>query len=137
MDKFCYSIDDGEFYYGCYNSRIDALEAGKDDLIAGIDDEDLECNETFTIKTAKCDFFKPQIAEWHVEHVLEEITDEAYDHCGVDDYMDDLSKNDINDLTKKLNEAFQQWLKENYNRECFAIEEIEEHVLTHADLGVG
>lgn len=135
MDKFCYSIDD-EYYYGCYDSRIDAIEAAKDDLIASIDDEDLEYNKTFTIKTAKCDFYKPQINKWDVDDVIERINDRVYNYCGVDDYMDDLSKGDVDDLTKTLNEAFQKWVKENYKRECWGAEDIQEHFLTHADLGV-
>ncbi|MCQ2581902.1 MAG: hypothetical protein MJ170_02870 [Alphaproteobacteria bacterium] len=136
MDKYCYSINDGEYYYGCYDSREDAIENGKDDLTAEIDDIDLAENKTFEILTAKCDFYEPKITKYDVENIIESISDCAFNYCGVDDCMDDLSREDIKSLEETLNEAFQKWLKENYKRRFWGVDDVQEHILTHDDLGV-
>ena len=131
LAKYCYCID-GETFHGNYDSREEAISKAEDDLIMDIANCFLEPKD-YEFETAKCVYYEPKIKLWDVEGFVENISDEAYEYCGTEDYMHDLSKESLKDLTAKLNKTFEEWVKENYKRSVWYADDIEKHVMHMSD----
>lgn len=127
MAKYCYCID-GETFYGNYDSVEKAIEWAKNDLGFEVANRWLKPGD-YEIFIGKCVPFVPQITRWDVEDLAEKFSEKAYDYCGAETYMEDISKEQFNDLAEKLNKTFQTWLKENYNTMVWSAEDIEKHVV--------
>lgn len=127
MEKYCYSTD-GEIFSGNYDSVEKAIEWAKNDLDFEVAHHWLKPGD-YEIFVGKCVPFVPQITRWDVEDLAEKISDKAYEYCGSETYMEDISKEQFNDLAEKLNKTFQTWLKENYNTTVWSAEDIEKHVV--------
>ena len=128
MEKYCYSTD-GETFHGSYDSREKAIEQAEDDLIMDVAECFLRPNQDCQIQTARCFEYEPKITTWAVEKLVEDVSDEVYETCGIDDYMCELSKEQLKDLTEKLNQTFKDWVTVNYNRHVWYADDIQKHVI--------
>lgn len=122
--KHCFSID-GEGYSGAYATREEALTAGKTHAVnLGID--------TFYIGVIT-EAFKPSI---DADYVLETVVEDAIDRCGeyVQDYLLDVSPEDVQELQIGLNEFLTNWIdKHNYYPDFYNVESEEEIYIGELD----
>lgn len=108
--SYSYSID-GEHYVGEYNTKEDVIKAA---LMEG---EEFSIGENYK--------FVPSLPD--ASDIIADITYEAEDDSGgvVDDYLNDVTAEEIQLLDKMMREAFNNWLKQtNHEPNFFIAEEI-------------
>ena len=116
-NKWCYSTDK-ENYTGIFDTKEEAIKEGKIDAI----DRD---KKHFYIAKAIKDF-TPCI---DTDFIIELIQEDAYNNGGewAEDYLDDISKEQLAELDKKLNDVLSDWLnKHNLKPTWFTVEDVEE-----------
>lgn len=107
--KFAYSFD-GERYESLYGSVEEALK----DAIVEI--EDLrECNVSDIpekIFVGECQDYKPSLLTCGYD-VIEAVQCDAYEEGGeyAEDYLDDATKEQVEELEKGLDDVFQKWIE--------------------------
>lgn len=96
-----------------YDTKEDAIEDGKE-YFRSEHYEEVDC---FDVGEA----VKPDIprinAEWVIEHVAENMFEEVGEVA--EDWLTEVSEEDLNKIDKKLNRLFIEWLKETNNMPDF------------------
>lgn len=119
---------DGEWsFWSTFATREEAIEDGREqyrDALAGngselfedIDDEDLKSIDSFYV--ARVERFTPIV---NASMVLDCIQEEAWDRFGeyAEDYLDCIPKDQVDDLQKSLQKAFDDWMIRTGNEPTF------------------
>ena len=116
--KWCYSKN-GENFYGEFDTKEEAIEEAIEEAKEDYGDD---CTEIYIGNPV---LFVPEV---NACSVIDNLIENACEHGGeyADSYLTNISKEEINDLEKRLTETFNQWAKETKNEPTFyGVENIE------------
>lgn len=124
-EKFVYSIDEERYAADEYDTRDDALAAGRSDAT----DDD---REDATIWTAVP--MKPTIGTFlrgrFVEYLLDQVVEEAGEECGefAEDWMVKLPHDIVSDLEVRLGKLLEEWATQwGQQPSFFTVDQVQEH----------
>ncbi len=119
QDKYCYSLNQEEFY-GDFDTKEAAIEQGKEEALE-------EGQHEFFIGV--CEEYTPSVSAWQV---IESIQEDAYDKHGEysQAYLDDVSNEHKEELQDKLNEVLSKWIEEhNYIPDFWGVKDVEKRTI--------
>jgi hypothetical protein len=106
MSKYVYS-GNGEYYEDDYFETFEkALVEGKKQFAK---------NEFIWVGK----MIAPTSIKICVEDIIEDIQDRVYDDFEIEDFLDNVNKNDLKKLSERFNTVFREWLKETNNEPNF------------------
>jgi len=129
--KWMFNIGHYEVWTGeCYETKQEAIEIGKSEAIA---ENKINIERGFDIEAIKL-FEVGQIAQVtasgvNVDSILEDIAENTGDEIGevAEDYLNDVTKEDSDELEQKLNDVVFAWMKDRgYEPNFWIMENVEE-----------
>lgn len=101
--KYCYSTNEEDYTLLDSTTRKDAIEEARELVEADEDDQVFWVGEVLA--------FRPAISGvWAIEHAAEQAYDEADRHS--EEWLQKVTREQEDALTKRLTEAFEQWMIE-------------------------
>jgi hypothetical protein len=126
-----FNIGQNEVWTGeCYETRQEAIEIGRAEAFA---ENKINTEHGFDIKAIEL-FEVGQVGKVtasgvNVDSILEDIAENTGDELGevAEDYLNDVTKEDSDELEEKLNEVLYTWMKKRgYEPNFWAMQNIEE-----------
>ena len=124
--KYVYSLSDDDFdtSSGEYDTLEEALNAAR-----RWEDEEylVSSKHTEVYIGVMGEDWQPEI---NGEGIIDMLRENAYEDCGAEDYLDNITNDQVNDLTKELTAAFNRWAQKYGHTADFApVENVQEYKL--------